>query len=890
MPLERLAKRASGKAVRKGASQETGPKVPTTQLAFRGERRISMTFAPVLIIRIRRFGLSARLLSALCLLIFLPVAYAGVIRGTVTDTTGHTVTGATVVLMNGASFVNKTVSTADGSYQFVTGKSGRFRLIITAQSFRQLEVPAFYAGSGDSVERNLVMEPEWVRQSIVVSATGTPIPQEQTSSATDVFSTLDLARRDDIVSVLRLEPGAIVVQAGQRGAQTSLFLRGGDSDAAKILYDGATISEVGGVVDFGQLSTTGLESSEVYRGPNGSLYGSDAASGVVNFFSPRGTSTSPILTFNGDLGNFHTARNQLELAGSHNRFDYYGGYSWLQTENDLPMDRYHLGTAAGNFGWSPTSSLQFRGSAHYGVGATGVPNAWNFYGIADDRKQSDQNLYISGSVDYQFSPDFHNRASYGGVRKREQSEQWYPAGICEPAGTCDGAVGSYPAGNWYGNDVTIRGANGAQVVGQAILNYSAANYSVYPNRLDLVTNRDQINYEGDYNFTPHITGLIGFHYENERGAEREPVYFLDDQANRTNYDYLAEVHGDFKNRFFYTLGGSLGRYSLIGTQTSPRFGVSYYALRPRHGIFSGTRLSFSFADAIREPTLADQSGSLYSFLLSEPGGADTIAQLNIPKLGAPTSRTWEGGVEQAFASERIVLHVNFFHNQFGRQIESVGVGLIPELLPNLTAAEQQQLEAFLNNNDAYSLDVNSEDFRALGVETTLEGGIGSRIFLKGGYTYLDASVQHSFSSDNAALLDGYAPTYNGVPIGIYSPLVGARPFRRAPHTGFATATYAGRKWTVASTAAFSSRGDDSTYLGYSDINQGNSLLLPNRNLDFAFAKIDFGGSYQLLSRLAIYGQAENLTNDQHIAPIGYPSLPFNFRMGLKIRLGKNLND
>jgi iron complex outermembrane receptor protein/vitamin B12 transporter len=139
-------------------------------------------------------------------------------------------------------------------------------------------------------------------------------------------------------------------------------------------------------------------------------------------------------------------------------------------------------------------------------------------------------------------------------------------------------------------------------------------------------------------------------------------------------------------------------------------------------------------------------------------------------------------------------------------------------------------------------------------------------------------------------LGGYAPTYNNVPIGIYSPLVGGRPFRRAPHTGFATATYAGRKWTVASTAAFSSRSDDSTFLGYSDLEQGNSLLLPNRNLDFAFAKIDFGGSYQLFTRLAIYGQAENLTNDQHIAPIGYPSLPFNFRLGLRIRLGKNLNE
>ena len=174
----------------------------------------------------------------------------------------------------------------------------------------------------------------------------------------------------------------------------------------------------------------------------------------------------------------------------------------------------------------------------------------------------------------------------------------------------------------------------------------------------------------------------------------------------------------------------------------------------------------------------------------------------------------------------------------------------------------------------------------MGIESTVEAGLGRSIFLKGGYTYLDTVVQRSFSSDNQALLGGYAPTYEGVPIGIYSPLVGARPFRRPPHTGFVTGSYAGKKWTVSSTAAFSSRSDDSTFLGYMDINQGNSLLLPNRNLDYGFAKIDFGGSFQLFSRLAIYGQAENLTSNQHIAPIGYPSLPFNFRMGLRIWVGK----
>ena len=97
--------------------------------------------------------------------------------------------------------------------------------------------------------------------------------------------------------------------------------------------------------------------------------------------------------------------------------------------------------------------------------------------------------------------------------------------------------------------------------------------------------------------------------------------------------------------------------------------------------------------------------------------------------------------------------------------------------------------------------------------------------------YLDAVVQRSFTNDDEALL-GPIPTFsNGIPIGPYSPLEGARPFRRAPHTGFFVATYSKGKLTGLFNAAFASRSDDSTYLEYEDVNGGNSLLLPNRNLD-----------------------------------------------------------
>ena len=132
---------------------------------------------------------------------------------------------------------------------------------------------------------------------------------------------------------------------------------------------------------------------------------------------------------------------------------------------------------------------------------------------------------------------------------------------------------------------------------------------------------------------------------------------------------------------------------------------------------------------------------------------------------------------------------------------------------------------------------------------------------------------------------GPIPSVDGIPVGPYAPLVGARPFRRPPHTGYFTATYAPNKFTVSFNSTFSSRSDDSTYLEGEDSIGGNSLLLPNRNLDFGYARLDIGGSYHLLSWMDLYGQAENLLSQRHIAPIGYPSLPFSFRTGVRINWG-----
>ena len=802
-------------------------------------------------------------LGALLLAASTGLASAASIHGIVTDSSGARVPGARVVLLNRGAVVTSSISAADGSFQLTTGAAGRFFVVVSAPSFRQIQTPNFYAGRFDSVERSVVLEPAWVRESIVVTATGTPTPQPQTSSATTVLSPLDLERHLSLVDALRLVPGAFAVQDGQRGAQTSLFIRGGDSRDTMVLLDGVDATDIGGGFDFGPLSTTAIENAEVYRGPDSNLYGGSADSGVVSLTTPHGTTSFPSILLAGDTGNFNTSRERLQLSGARGRYDYLGDYSWFQTSNSLPRDQFHQSTAAANLGWQPVGSTQIRAVAHYNIDATGVPNAWDFYRVADDVTEKDQDLYLSASLDNQTTAGFHNSFRYGLTRKREQAHHWNQQGSTFDA-----------YGDSYGNPVTITGANGYSTTGQALLDYAG----VYPNTYQIVSNRDQYIYQGDFTWTPHLTGLLGFRYEQERGADPGGSY---PAAHRDNYEYIASIHGDIKERFFYTASGGIEHYSLFGTVASPRAGFSYYALRPRSGVFSGTRILFNFAKGVREPSLTDQFYSLYSFL-QQNGGQSTISQLHIGPLDTPENRTYEVGIEQAFLSKHILFRTTLFHNEFGRQIEYVGLNLVPLLLPNLSPAQQNQLEQFLQANGAYELSLNSEAYRAMGVESSVESGLGRYLFLRGGYTYLDAVVQRSFSNSDQALL-GPIPTADGIPVGADSPLQGARPFRRPPHTGFLSASWSSSGITGVFTAAFASRSDDSTFLQYAAYGSDpNALLLPNRNLDFGYAQINLGGSYRLLDWLTVTAQANNVLSNQHIAPIGYTSLPMNFLTGLRI--------
>lgn len=833
-----------------------------------------MSLHPRLVAPLRllvRIGLTTLPLSAI-------PAGAVVVRGTVTDQFGAPVPGARVQLIQGKNTASFTMAGSDGSFEIRSGDSGRFLLLTSARTFAPNIGTDFYGGKTDVVLRTVVLSPDVVRTEVSVTATGTPTPLAQLTAPVTLIPRDDLATRIGLVDDLRQSPGVSVVQTGQGGGLATLFVRGGNSDSNKVLIDGIPAEDVGGVFDFGTVSSTGLagptrepspgSAVELYRGPNSALYGSDSLASVVSLSTPRGTSLKPVLNYSGDAGNLHTWRNEAIVSGTHSRADYLLAYSRFDTSNALPHDRFHSSTAAANLGYNLSAATQLRFTLRNADSAVGLPNGYDLYNLVEDGKQSDQDLYSGATLENTTLGGWHNLARYGITRKREQAAYFGNSGnfLTFPDPFHPGKTYS----GYFGNIVTLRGANGYTTTGQAQL---------YTSDRDQDSNRDELYYQSDFSFH-RVTALLGFRYENERGSFNIPAYGESEQIQRTNFQYNLQVGGDLKNRLFYSLGGSIQKNHLYGIAGTPRLGLAWTSVRPDpHRYFRGTRLRANAATGVQEPSLGAEFSSLYSSLLAI-GDAEDIAAFHVTPLGPQRSRTLDVGIDQSLIGDKLIAKAGYFHNQFSHNLEYV------------YANDLTTYFGFTPNTDAqlffYGAELNSQAFRAQGLETELQYQPISRLFVRAGYTYLATLVEQSFASDATAARGGYPstnPNFPDIPIGANSPFVGSQVFRRPPHTAYFSTQYTGLKWTAAIKGAIASRADDSTFLGGSDPQFGNSLLLPNHDLDFGYTKLDAYGTYNLGHHVTVFTDLSNLLNNQHIGPIGYPGLPFTVRAGLKLRLG-----
>lgn len=852
MPLETH----SGKVDR---FEEAQVRRPVLRNTFRGE----------FMIRVRRFSC---LSFALCLSMKLAaLGGSASISGTVVDPTGAVVRGATVDVLAHNTTVVAVTTDESGHYTAAVPSAGTYEVRVLAPGFNASESEAVVSASSETTVRNIMLRLNRLSQEVTVTATAIPTLESHLGAAVTVLGENQIGGTDEVQEPLRWIPGVQMAQSGRVGGTTALYIRGGNSDANKVLIDGIPMNNIGGSVEFADISSAALSRVEVLRGPNSSAYGADAMAGVVSLTTRSGSTPLPEITYIGDGGNFASFRNEASVGGKWKTADYFADFSRLDTSNDLPNDRFHIATASGNVGWNLFSNSSLRATLRHDQLAGGQPNAVLLYGIPDDAKQVNEDSYFGATFETQTTAAWHSLVRYGGLRLRSNYTDFAPTGIpqyqdsvtyasCTPQTDPNCAVADY-----LGAPVTIHGANGYTVSGQAIFQYPMQ----YPYSYPISTDRDLVQAQSDYRVRPHLLALVGFEYEDERGYSGG----RSNSIERRNSNYTLLFQGDIKGRLFYTMGTGVENNALFGVVPTPRASLSYMLRQPiQSALLGGTRLRASFGKGIKEPSIFEQTDSLHDQLAALPNGSQIISQYHVGKIGPEWSRTYDGGVDQELFHGRAKIGITYFHNQFTNGIEYIpSEGLIQLGVPSSVAKAA-----------AYGATVNSQAFRAQGVESEAQVQILRDLFVRGGYTYLDAVVERSFSSD--AIGPTYNPSFPTIAIGAYSPLIGSRPFRRAPHSGYFGVSYAHGRFSSQMTGTLVGKRDDSDFLAY-DANYMPTMLLPNRNLDGAYQRVDLSASYTVTSHLQMTSQLQNLLAEHYSESFGYPALPFTFRSGVKVTFG-----
>lgn len=121
---------------------------------------------------------------------------------------------------------------------------------------------------------------------ITVVATGRREKLDNSGQSISIISAgeIEQIQGPDLTRVLDRLPGVTLARSGPLGSQTSLFVRGANSEQLVVLVDGVRMADAAapsGGFDFGTLLTGAIGKIELLRGSNSVAFGSDAIGGVL---------------------------------------------------------------------------------------------------------------------------------------------------------------------------------------------------------------------------------------------------------------------------------------------------------------------------------------------------------------------------------------------------------------------------------------------------------------------------------------------------------------------------------------------------------------------------------------------------------------------------------
>jgi vitamin B12 transporter len=157
-----------------------------------------------------------------------------------------------------------------------------------------------------------------IPDTVIVTANRTPQRAEDVIPDTIVIGSEEIARAGagSIADVLRRQRGIEIGRNGGAGTNTTVFLRGANSNQVVVLVDGVRIgSATTGAASWNAIPLSSVDHIEIVYGPLSSLYGADAIGGVVQIFTKK-SEGAPMFSASAGGGTYGTNQYDASVHGA----------------------------------------------------------------------------------------------------------------------------------------------------------------------------------------------------------------------------------------------------------------------------------------------------------------------------------------------------------------------------------------------------------------------------------------------------------------------------------------------------------------------------------------------------------------------------------------------
>jgi len=455
---------------------------------------------------------------------------------------------------------------------------------------------------------------------VIVTATRIETPVDEVGSDVTVIDKdkIKKSQKKTVAGLLRDVGSLDVVRTGGPGSMTSVFIRGAKSEHTLVMIDGIEMNDpisAGRSFNFADLTVDNIERIEIIKGPQSTLYGSDAMGGVINIITKKG-SGKPHVFLNGEAGSFSTYRESAGVSGgtslvnyslSLSREDTDGISSAAAKDGNTEADGYENTTVAGRFGLTPLENLSFDLTARYTDARHDIDNGGGT-GMDDPNNTTESKKFY-----------FRTAASL-----------FLFNGILE--NTIGFSLTDHQRDNNNGTD------------------------PLHPSSLTISSFDSQLR-KTDLQSTIRLgwagTITAGVEYEEEEGESKfhsESAFgpFTSNFSNQKarNTGYYAEESLSLSERIFLTAGVRSDNHNRFGSETTYRV-TGAYKIKA-----TGTELKATFGTGFKAPTLFQ--------LFSQYGDIHLLPE---------TSTGWDTGIEQTIADGKVKLGATYFANNFDDLID-----------------------------------------------------------------------------------------------------------------------------------------------------------------------------------------------------------------------------